>query len=216
MKGPFCKAGAGEYPSSLPSFLESPCTSGTAGLPKPPRFGVLLPLFLHCHPLATRWVLLYSSTSGHLEVNVVDFCQIPCLNGGRCIGRDECWCPANSTGKFCHLPAPKLDRESPERGSHPRDLLEVPLRQSTFTLPLSNQLGEHGAGRVLGWEGHWGTGRGCWHRGGGREAVGSLFFSQTLLLLLCSSGSVSFPKVLFALPQHSSVFWSFPPTGCYG
>ncbi|XP_036769090.2 latent-transforming growth factor beta-binding protein 2 isoform X4 [Manis pentadactyla] len=68
------------------------------------------------------------------------FCQIPCLNGGRCIGRDECWCPANSTGKFCHLPAPKLNRESPERGSRHRDLLEVPLRQSTFTLPLSNQL----------------------------------------------------------------------------
>ncbi|XP_015455117.1 latent-transforming growth factor beta-binding protein 2 isoform X4 [Pteropus alecto] len=68
------------------------------------------------------------------------FCQIPCLNGGRCIGRDECWCPANSTGKFCHLPAPKLERESPERDSHHRASVEVPLRQSTFTLPLSNQL----------------------------------------------------------------------------
>ncbi|XP_039739733.1 latent-transforming growth factor beta-binding protein 2 isoform X8 [Pteropus medius] len=68
------------------------------------------------------------------------FCQIPCLNGGRCIGRDECWCPANSTGKFCHLPAPKLEREPPERDSHHRASVEVPLRQSTFTLPLSNQL----------------------------------------------------------------------------
>ncbi|XP_036094333.1 latent-transforming growth factor beta-binding protein 2 isoform X3 [Rousettus aegyptiacus] len=68
------------------------------------------------------------------------FCQIPCLNGGRCIGRDECWCPANSTGKFCHLPAPKLEREPPERDSHRRDSVEGPLRQSTFTLPLSNQL----------------------------------------------------------------------------
>uniref|UniRef100_A0A8D2DYD9 Latent-transforming growth factor beta-binding protein 2 n=1 Tax=Sciurus vulgaris TaxID=55149 RepID=A0A8D2DYD9_SCIVU len=68
------------------------------------------------------------------------FCQIPCLNGGRCIGRDECWCPTNSTGKFCHLPAPQLDRETSERGSRHRALLEGPLKQSTFTLPLSNQL----------------------------------------------------------------------------
>ncbi|XP_053783726.1 latent-transforming growth factor beta-binding protein 2 isoform X2 [Desmodus rotundus] len=68
------------------------------------------------------------------------FCQIPCLNGGRCIGRDECWCPTNSTGKFCHLPTPKLDRELAERGSHHRAPLEGPLRRSTYTLPLSNQL----------------------------------------------------------------------------
>ncbi|XP_045757191.2 latent-transforming growth factor beta-binding protein 2 isoform X4 [Mirounga angustirostris] len=68
------------------------------------------------------------------------FCQIPCLNGGRCIGRDECWCPANSTGKFCHLPSPKLDTGPPERGSRHGALREGPLRQSTFTLPLSNQL----------------------------------------------------------------------------
>ncbi|XP_075388541.1 latent-transforming growth factor beta-binding protein 2 isoform X2 [Tenrec ecaudatus] len=68
------------------------------------------------------------------------FCQIPCMSGGRCIGRDECWCPTNSTGKFCHLPAPRLDRKPPEEGSHHRALLESPLKQSTFTLPLSNQL----------------------------------------------------------------------------
>ncbi|KAM5273583.1 latent-transforming growth factor beta-binding protein 2 [Ctenodactylus gundi] len=68
------------------------------------------------------------------------FCQIPCLNGGRCIGRDECWCPANSTGKFCHLPAPQPARQPPGRGSRQRPLLEGPLQQSTFTLPLSNQL----------------------------------------------------------------------------
>ncbi|XP_021034390.2 latent-transforming growth factor beta-binding protein 2 [Mus caroli] len=68
------------------------------------------------------------------------FCQIPCLNGGRCIGRDECWCPANSTGKFCHLPVPQPDREPAGRGSRHRVLLEGPLKQSTFTLPLSNQL----------------------------------------------------------------------------
>ncbi|XP_033706737.1 latent-transforming growth factor beta-binding protein 2 isoform X5 [Tursiops truncatus] len=68
------------------------------------------------------------------------FCQIPCLNGGRCIGRDECWCPTNSTGKFCHLPAPNLDREPPERGVHHRASPQGPLKQSTFTLPLSNQM----------------------------------------------------------------------------
>ncbi|KAM6202656.1 latent-transforming growth factor beta-binding protein 2 [Rhynchocyon petersi] len=63
------------------------------------------------------------------------FCQIPCLNGGRCIGRDVCRCPANSTGKFCHLPVPQQSRKPPEGF-----LLEAPLKQSTFTLPLSNQL----------------------------------------------------------------------------
>ncbi|KAB0392291.1 hypothetical protein E2I00_009428, partial [Balaenoptera physalus] len=73
-------------------------------------------------------------------VDVVDFCQIPCLNGGRCIGRDECWCPTNSTGKFCHLPSPNLDKEPPEKGVHHRASPPGPLKQSTFTLPLSNQL----------------------------------------------------------------------------
>lgn len=138
---------AGYYlPFLTPSLLESPCISGDAGLPEPCRFGELLRLLLCCHPPVTRWVMLYSLATSHPEVYVADFCQIPCLNGGRCIGRDECWCPANSTGKFCHLPAPKLEREPPERDSHRRDSVEGPLRQSTFTLPLSNQLGECGAG----------------------------------------------------------------------
>ena len=106
------------------------------------------PLHLCGHSLAPWWVLLSSSTASHLEVDVVDFCQIPCLNGGRCIGRDECWCPTNSTGKFCHLPTPKLDRELAERGSHHRAPLEGPLRRSTYTLPLSNQLCEYRAGGV--------------------------------------------------------------------
>lgn len=143
MKGLFRKASAGyRQPFFIPGLLESPCISGCAGLPKPPRFGFLLPLLPCGHPPAVWWVLLCSSTSNHLEVDVTDFCQIPCLNGGRCIGRDECWCPTNSTGKFCHLPAPNLDKGPPERGSRHRALLEGPLRQSTFTLPLSNQLGE--------------------------------------------------------------------------
>uniref|UniRef100_A0A4X2LSH4 Latent-transforming growth factor beta-binding protein 2 n=1 Tax=Vombatus ursinus TaxID=29139 RepID=A0A4X2LSH4_VOMUR len=67
------------------------------------------------------------------------FCQIPCLNGGRCIGRDECWCPANSTGKFCHLPALQVDRKLPER-SHHLAPAEGALKQSVYMLPLSNQL----------------------------------------------------------------------------
>lgn len=82
-----------------------------------------------------------SPTRGQLPITLsvlVDFCQIPCLNGGRCIGRDECWCPANSTGKFCHLPVP----QPPGRGSQHKALLGGPLKQSTFMLPLSNQLGE--------------------------------------------------------------------------
>uniref|UniRef100_A0A8D2M4D1 Latent-transforming growth factor beta-binding protein 1 n=1 Tax=Zonotrichia albicollis TaxID=44394 RepID=A0A8D2M4D1_ZONAL len=66
------------------------------------------------------------------------FCQIPCLNGGRCVGRDECWCPSNSTGKFCHLPAPSLEKKQGGRG--PKTPADSSMRHSTYTLPLSNQL----------------------------------------------------------------------------
>ncbi|KAL0969139.1 hypothetical protein UPYG_G00223040 [Umbra pygmaea] len=65
------------------------------------------------------------------------FCQIPCLNGGRCIGRDQCWCPSNSTGKFCHLPA-----SLPARSTTSRTEGNVAGRNSSYsmyTLPLSNQ-----------------------------------------------------------------------------
>uniref|UniRef100_A0A8C7FEW8 Latent-transforming growth factor beta-binding protein 1 n=1 Tax=Oncorhynchus kisutch TaxID=8019 RepID=A0A8C7FEW8_ONCKI len=66
------------------------------------------------------------------------FCQIPCLNGGRCIGRDQCWCPTNSTGKFCHLPAPPparptLSRKDGSLAGHNSS------SHSMYTLPLSNQ-----------------------------------------------------------------------------
>uniref|UniRef100_A0A8C6YC68 Latent-transforming growth factor beta-binding protein 2 n=1 Tax=Naja naja TaxID=35670 RepID=A0A8C6YC68_NAJNA len=63
------------------------------------------------------------------------FCQIPCLNGGRCVGRDECWCPSNSTGKFCHLPALKAERKQ-----IPNSLASSSVKHSMYTLPLSNQL----------------------------------------------------------------------------
>lgn len=66
------------------------------------------------------------------------FCQIPCLNGGRCVGRDECWCPSNSTGKFCHLPAQKLERK--QVGRSPNSLASNAMKHSMYTLPLSNQL----------------------------------------------------------------------------
>ncbi|XP_068048939.1 latent-transforming growth factor beta-binding protein 2 isoform X4 [Anomalospiza imberbis] len=66
------------------------------------------------------------------------FCQIPCLNGGRCVGRDECWCPSNSTGKFCHLPAPSLEKKQGGRG--PKTPAGSSMKHSTYTLPLSNQL----------------------------------------------------------------------------
>ncbi|XP_044021842.1 latent-transforming growth factor beta-binding protein 2-like isoform X2 [Siniperca chuatsi] len=67
------------------------------------------------------------------------FCQIPCLNGGRCIGRDLCWCPSNSTGKFCHLPVPPPARPTPH--SHKDASLQRPKSpsHSMYTLPLSNQ-----------------------------------------------------------------------------
>uniref|UniRef100_A0A3P9IX91 Latent-transforming growth factor beta-binding protein 1 n=1 Tax=Oryzias latipes TaxID=8090 RepID=A0A3P9IX91_ORYLA len=67
------------------------------------------------------------------------FCQIPCLNGGRCIGRDLCWCPSNSTGKFCHLAAPPPARPTPHsRTLTARHGAKSPSH-SMYTLPLSNQ-----------------------------------------------------------------------------
>lgn len=72
------------------------------------------------------------------------FCQIPCLNGGRCIGRDVCWCPSNSTGKFCHLPVPVPARTSPH--SHKDPSHTGPSSHSMYTLPLSNQQGNNRTG----------------------------------------------------------------------
>ncbi|XP_037550929.1 latent-transforming growth factor beta-binding protein 2 [Nematolebias whitei] len=65
------------------------------------------------------------------------FCQIPCMNGGKCIGRDLCWCPSNSTGKFCHLPAPPPTKPTPL--SHKDVSHKGHKSHSTYTLPLSNQ-----------------------------------------------------------------------------
>ncbi|XP_023273034.1 latent-transforming growth factor beta-binding protein 2 [Seriola lalandi dorsalis] len=65
------------------------------------------------------------------------FCQIPCLNGGRCIGRDVCWCPSNSTGKFCHLPV--LPPASPHGHKDASHQAPKSPSHSMYTLPLSNQ-----------------------------------------------------------------------------
>uniref|UniRef100_A0AAQ5YRL0 Latent-transforming growth factor beta-binding protein 1 n=1 Tax=Amphiprion ocellaris TaxID=80972 RepID=A0AAQ5YRL0_AMPOC len=67
------------------------------------------------------------------------FCQIPCLNGGRCIGRDQCWCPSNSTGKFCHLPAPPPSRPTPHSRKDAGHQGPKSPSHSMYTLPLSNQ-----------------------------------------------------------------------------
>ncbi|KAF7670212.1 hypothetical protein LDENG_00043540 [Lucifuga dentata] len=67
------------------------------------------------------------------------FCQIPCLNGGRCIGRDLCWCPSNSTGKFCHLPAPSPSRPIPQGRKDSSPSGPKSPSHSMYTLPLSNQ-----------------------------------------------------------------------------
>ncbi|XP_030620963.1 latent-transforming growth factor beta-binding protein 2-like [Chanos chanos] len=66
------------------------------------------------------------------------FCQIPCQNGGKCVGRDECWCPSNSTGKFCHLPAPATIRPTPSRRANSNGI-QNSSSHSMYTLPLSNQ-----------------------------------------------------------------------------
>ncbi|KAL2099440.1 hypothetical protein ACEWY4_005920 [Coilia grayii] len=64
------------------------------------------------------------------------FCQIPCLSGGRCIGQNQCWCPSNSTGKFCHLPAPLTSKPSSQGANGNR---QNNSSHSVYTLPLSNQ-----------------------------------------------------------------------------
>lgn len=69
------------------------------------------------------------------------FCQIPCLNGGRCIGRNLCWCPSNSTGKFCHLPAPPPARPTSHNLKDASHQGPKSPSHSMYTLPLSNQQG---------------------------------------------------------------------------
>ncbi|KAM6912387.1 latent-transforming growth factor beta-binding protein 2-like [Xenentodon cancila] len=67
------------------------------------------------------------------------FCQIPCQNGGRCIGRDLCWCPSNSTGKFCHLAAPPPARSTPRSRTDANHHAAKSPSHTMYTLPLSNQ-----------------------------------------------------------------------------
>lgn len=82
------------------------------------------------------WRLVYANVSFPAV-----FCQIPCLNGGRCIGRNLCWCPSNSTGKFCHLPAPPPARPSPVGHKDAGHQGPKAALHSMYTLPLSNQQG---------------------------------------------------------------------------
>uniref|UniRef100_A0A4W6EV42 Latent transforming growth factor beta binding protein 2 n=1 Tax=Lates calcarifer TaxID=8187 RepID=A0A4W6EV42_LATCA len=84
---------------------------------------------------------VYSETSQQQQQQPKNqvFCQIPCLNGGRCIGRDLCWCPSNSTGKFCHLPAPVPARPTPHSHRDANHQRPKPPSHSMYTLPLSNQ-----------------------------------------------------------------------------
>uniref|UniRef100_UPI00358EA769 latent-transforming growth factor beta-binding protein 1-like isoform X2 n=1 Tax=Myxine glutinosa TaxID=7769 RepID=UPI00358EA769 len=57
-------------------------------------------------------------------------CTIQCMNGGRCRTRDTCWCPANFTGKFCHIPVQ----------NNPRENLNVneSSKSSIFLMPMSS------------------------------------------------------------------------------
>uniref|UniRef100_A0A671YS24 Latent transforming growth factor beta binding protein 2 n=1 Tax=Sparus aurata TaxID=8175 RepID=A0A671YS24_SPAAU len=101
----------------------------------------------HCYNSCEKGDIttVYSETSQHQQQQQqpknqgfrLFFCQIPCLNGGRCIGRDQCWCPTNSTGKFCHLPAPPPVRPTPR--SHKDHQGPKSPFHSMYTLPLSNQ-----------------------------------------------------------------------------
>uniref|UniRef100_A0A8C6MKY7 Latent-transforming growth factor beta-binding protein 1 n=1 Tax=Nothobranchius furzeri TaxID=105023 RepID=A0A8C6MKY7_NOTFU len=102
----------------------------------------------HCYNSCEKGdvTTVYSETSYHQQQQQpknqgfrLFFCQIPCMNGGRCIGRNLCWCPSNSTGKFCHLPTPPPVQPTPHSHKDASHQGRKSPSHSTYTLPLSNQ-----------------------------------------------------------------------------
>nr|XP_015825102.2 latent-transforming growth factor beta-binding protein 1 isoform X1 [Nothobranchius furzeri] len=102
----------------------------------------------HCYNSCEKGdvTTVYSETSHHQQQQQpknqgfrLFFCQIPCMNGGRCIGRNLCWCPSNSTGKFCHLPTPPPVQPTPHSHKDASHQGRKSPSHSTYTLPLSNQ-----------------------------------------------------------------------------
>ncbi|MEQ2182282.1 hypothetical protein GOODEAATRI_020706, partial [Goodea atripinnis] len=78
----------------------------------------------------------------------VFLCPLLCKNGGVCVQKDRCLCPANFTGKFCQIPVPPLAAR-PSGAALPSSTNEIvkpvllsgtaanhELMRSEFLLPL--------------------------------------------------------------------------------
>ncbi|KAJ7303855.1 hypothetical protein JRQ81_011363 [Phrynocephalus forsythii] len=67
----------------------------------------------------------------------VFLCPLICQNGGVCLKKDKCLCPADWTGKFCHIPAlPHSHGQSPTRRES--EGRAEALTKSVYTLPIAN------------------------------------------------------------------------------
>ncbi|XP_026996077.2 latent-transforming growth factor beta-binding protein 4-like isoform X4 [Tachysurus fulvidraco] len=72
----------------------------------------------------------------------VFLCPMLCKNGGVCIQKDRCLCPANFTGKFCHIPVSSSSTTSneieklPPSGTFPA---RQGLMRSEYLLPLQSR-----------------------------------------------------------------------------
>ncbi|XP_044281353.1 latent-transforming growth factor beta-binding protein 4 isoform X1 [Varanus komodoensis] len=82
----------------------------------------------------------------------VFLCPLICQNGGVCLKKDQCLCPPNWTGKFCHIPAlPRSHGQAPaRRGTDARSEGGMqPATKSVYTLPIANHHEErHGVASV--------------------------------------------------------------------
>ncbi|XP_015253181.1 PREDICTED: latent-transforming growth factor beta-binding protein 1-like [Cyprinodon variegatus] len=93
---------------------------------------------------------LYSTEGGLAERRLdshgpgfrVFLCPLLCKNGGLCLQKDRCLCPANFTGKFCQIPVSHLAARSGDANEVVKPLLlsataaNQELMGSEFLLPL--------------------------------------------------------------------------------
>ncbi|XP_023817153.1 latent-transforming growth factor beta-binding protein 1 isoform X2 [Oryzias latipes] len=86
---------------------------------------------------------VYSSSSGEGGAGVRDgshgpgfrvfLCPLLCKNGGVCIQQDRCLCPANFTGKFCHIPVTPEAHFTAGRTSSINEIIKPALLSAATT-----------------------------------------------------------------------------------
>ncbi|KAJ7990338.1 hypothetical protein DPEC_G00299260 [Dallia pectoralis] len=88
---------------------------------------------------------LYNSDQGQAAPGPgfrIFLCPMLCQNGGVCIQKDRCLCPATFTGKFCHIPVAKSstnDIEKPPSSPSVMATQQQQQTQSEYLLPLQSQ-----------------------------------------------------------------------------